>query len=874
MKQFLAWVLLCSLLQGIASKPLEVVDNAIYLSPRVHSSSNNELMFGTHNAHNLVGTPPKVQLQDKKAIVLGDRKLYTENYVYKGDVHHNDAEAIHLSDPPSPSSLLVMKSAENWPRRPLGRSPRRFAKVHDDLYFSAVLRSGTWHWIFSDTNLATDIGDFTTQIMFYKVLNGDLIQKEAQAIKANMINELKSFIPNSMLRDDDRLEEVKELIERFAKIKDVTKWEETSSEDTESAKSWVSRIIISMQKESKIGYNTGFMTFDLQLMKCLGYVNANAKDYFFEHIFESLSDEEVEKMWCALIDSEAEFKTEGIWRGLLHSDSEEEFGEEKPDLYPGRYNNFLEQLHFAATNVKFDHSYQEWTETNERRGHLRAFREAIDKREIPKALESDILRLIDGFSRLKMWTSWPSMDRGYYEDILPVINRIRDIFRQSVTRDINDGKVSQTVRLVYQTLNHIYRFDLRTTINSKWLINVLEDSTVQQSLYMHVLSKEGLSHRDVTGMKLLKDFNLKAHLDKREQDSLTKEWESKCYSVVSQDISTSRKKDMPQTLYGDIKLSIPASLHSEKSFEEVLDSVSKLTEEDLNGAKPDRSLRGYSSEGSSEDHLKASEGRVSKVVHSVLENLKELSKKESMSKILTPEEKASVEILNSLVSRNYFAWHLTRSEIEEDPMTIMFKSSSSGSKNGSEKSLLEYLKLLRSKARNAERSDEHMSFKQQLDFVSGMTEEIEEHQKRGIDTISLNMIIKAKKRQSSDKVGDPTPFFLQQYSNFMERLPQLWFETQWNRLEAGAYHVKIVDLARESFALIQSQAFAHMPRGLDTEFVGVLRYLARKDPSGFFKTFYDDALSDTTDYSTYQFFTRAIPPKERSFTRHGDWCWH
>lgn len=849
MKRLLSLGLLCSLVQGIATKPL-VVKDAIDLRSRVLGSPNAELMSGKHNAHNTVGEH-KRQLQDEIAILNGDHKLYTTNPISKVDVYHNNAGKIHLPDPPSPSSLFEKYRVEDWSRRTIDvRTPRHSSKIkpHDDLYFSA------------DTNLATDI-----------VLDGNLIQKDAQVIQSNMINELKSFIPNSKLQDEDKLQKVKENIERFAKIKDITKWEEVSREDPESAKSWVTNIIISMQQELKLGYNSGVMTFDLQVMKCLGYVNVHAKDYFLEHIFESLSDEEVDRMWRALIESEAEFRTESLWRGILYSDSEaeSEMGD-NPSVYPGRYNNFLEQLHF------------EWTELNERSGHLQAFQKAIDKEEVPKALESDILELKDVFSRLKMRTSWPVIDKGYYEDILSVINKIQDVLRQPVTRDI---KGAQAVQLAYQALNHIYRFDLQTKITSKWLINTLEDSDVQQSLYLHVLTKEGLSHRDVIGMKLLKDFNLKARLNTMEQESLAKEWESKCYSVVSQAIV--RKKEIPQIQYGDIKRSLPASFQSDETFERMLNCVAKLTQGDLQAnSKPPGALETKSQKtdkvtrpsekslkGIPQRNLKASEEIVSKEVHSVLRNLEKLSRKESTSKILSPEEKASVQILNSLVSQNHFAWHLTRSEIGVYPMKSMSESLGSRIEDVSAKTLLEYLKLLRSKAGNAQSGDERVSLEKQLDFVSGMTDEIEEYDRRRIDTMSLNLILKAKHRQSSNKAGDLTPLFLQQYLNFMERLSQFWFETRWKRVETGD-HASIVDLAKESFVLIQSQAFAHLPKGLDTEFVGVLRYLARQDPTGFFRRFYDNAISDITDYSTYQFIAKSIAPKERYFVRRGDWCWY
>lgn len=141
MKGFLAYGVLGCLMQGIASKPLEVVKNTIDLTPRLHSSPNIESMSGTHNAHNMIGgTPHKVHLQDMKSILSGDHKLSTKNRVYKGNLHYNNAEEIYLYNPPSPSSLHGLPSVLNGSRQSLDRSPRRSPKMHDDLYFSA----GEW----------------------------------------------------------------------------------------------------------------------------------------------------------------------------------------------------------------------------------------------------------------------------------------------------------------------------------------------------------------------------------------------------------------------------------------------------------------------------------------------------------------------------------------------------------------------------------------------------------------------------------------------------------------------------------------------------------------------------------------------------------
>ncbi|KAH9809650.1 hypothetical protein DFH28DRAFT_537371 [Melampsora americana] len=776
MKRFLVWGFLSSLLQGIASKPVESVKDAAYWETRVHGSPKEKSISGNHNPHNMVDAPHNLELKDQKAIV-------------------------NKYDEPSPHHFSKLKP-------------------HKELFFT------------EDTNLNTDI-----------VLDSVLIQESAELIKSNMINELRMFIPNSKLQDDDKLEEVKEMIERFSKIKEIVNWDDRSSEDSKSPKSWVLKIIDSMHKELKLGYNAGFMTFDLQIMKCLGYLNVHAKDFFLNHIFESLSNEEVGRMWRALIDAEAEFRTVSIWHTPLYQNEAEYGMGENPSLYPGRYNNFLEQLHF------------EWLETNERGGHLKAFQAAIDKKEVPNVLKTDILELKDEFSCLKFRTSWPVIDKGYYEDTFPVIQKIKEILSLSGTRDIEN--VSQTVQLVYQVLNHIYRFDLKTTMTSGWLNDILDDSNVQQSLYKYVLSKKGLSHCDVSRMKLLQDFKLEAHLDKKEQESLKKEWESKCYNILSQDIPS--KKDVSQM---------------KKTFLGKFKTISDSREKESNEDQSDYNLKeDILIKRPSKDHLKLSEERVSILVDSVLKDLKNLSKKNSMSEILSPDEKVSIEILNRLVTQNHLAWKLTRSKIE--PIKSIFNSlNSSDSKVQSDKSLLEYLKSLRIKAGNIKINEERILLENPLDFVLGMSEEIEEYKQRSINIMSLKIILKSKTRRFSNRTGDSTPFFLQQYSDFIENLSQIWFETRWRRkVERIDYDVRIVELAKESFDLIQSQAFAHMPKGLDAEFVGILRYLARKDPSGFFKKFYDHALADLTDFSTYQFFTNAIPPKERYFTRPGDWYW-
>lgn len=177
-----------------------------------------------------------------------------------------------------------------------------------------------------------------------------MIQQSADVIKSRLIDELESSIPKSAIGDhgEEKADEVKDLLSRFAQINGINKWEDTLRKDARSANSWVFNIFSSMQNELKHGHNSGIMTYYLQVMKCLGYVNTHAKDYFLEHIFESLNNDEVEMMWHTLIESEEEFRTSLMRRGAVDSASEAESGmDENPSLYPGRYNNFLEQLHFG-----------------------------------------------------------------------------------------------------------------------------------------------------------------------------------------------------------------------------------------------------------------------------------------------------------------------------------------------------------------------------------------------------------------------------------------------------------------------------------------------------------------------------------------------
>lgn len=862
MRRFLACVLLCGLLQSTAPTPLHNAKDALDFKNEVWPNP------GQHSAHNIIGTPHEAELHQEENPSSEDLHPY---------VTHPDSDGdIPPSDPPSPAAphpeertpelpryvgwemdpdtvidkdsrfghKLIplggwrktfwekLKRVGNWLRNIFDISPRRFSskKPHRELYFK------------TDTNLATKI-----------VLDGNQIKGSAEDIKSDVIDELKSFILKSGIGSHDEENEAVKLLEEFSQIKDITKWEEASSEEPQTTHTLVENIIASMKNEVKSSSDSGRMIVDLQVMKCLGYVNANAGDYFLEHIFEKLTDGEVERMWRALLDSEAEFQTG-----------------EKQALSPGRYNNFLEQLHF------------EWAETIERRAHIRDLQAAIDREEVPEELKRDIIKLKDAFSRLQMWKSWPLIDKGYYENSFSVISKIKEILRHPVTRSVDDREehVSKTVQLAYHLLNHIYRFDLQTKRTPKWLIDTLDDKEVQKSLYLHVLSNEGLSHRNVAGMSLLNDFNLKAHLDKSMQEYLTQELDSKFYSVLSSEIV--KEHEMPHMQAGDNKIQnysstkkqiagtfAEGSFRFDDTFKSMIYRFSQLKDEDvITEERPDyrlamkldaeskrEDLREITPpailekdtqasksrlEDFSQDHTQTSKERISNAVHAVLENLKKFSNRKSTDP-LEPEEKASIEILNSLISFNYLAWHLTRSGLKDSP----------------DESLLKYFEVLGIRATRPESSEEGIIVEKHLNFMVDMTQEIGEYEKIQTTTKRLNEILKAKS-QSSNKPGDITPFFLQQYSGFLERLSQTWFETRWTRVDGGGYDVNIVDLAKESLALIESQAFAHMPKGLDTEFVHVLSDLDEKDPTGFFRKYYQDAVSDTTNYSTYQFFTRAL----------------
>ncbi|EGG05816.1 uncharacterized protein MELLADRAFT_63889 [Melampsora larici-populina 98AG31] len=863
-----------------APTPLQVVEDALDLKNGVHGSLNEELNPGQHTAHNIISTPHETESHQEEIPSSEALIPFTNHPVSDDDVP--------LSDPPSPSAphpqektpelprysgwlidpdTVIEKNSRfgqklnsfkvwrknlseklkilaNWFRRIFDRSPRRFSnkKPHRELYVEA------------DTNLATKIDIRLTifTMRFYiistishKVLDGNQIKQSAQAIKSDVINELKSFIPDSRIAIHRKGNEAEVMLQKFAQIEDITKWEEVSSEDSRSVSSLVRNIISSMQDEVKSSSDSG-------------YVNANAGDYFLEHIFESLNDIEVERMWRALLDSEAEFKT--VYQQASS---------------PGRYNNFLEQLHF------------EWAETIERRAHIRDFQAAIDREEVPEELKSDILKLKDNFSRLQMWKSWPLIDKGYYENSFSIVSRIKAILRHPVTRytDDQEEKVSKTVRLAYQALNHIYRFDLQTKKTPTWLIDTLDDKDVQKSLYLHVLSNEGLSHRNVAGMSLLNDFDLKAHLDQSMQEYLTKgtvlfdcldsfffclvfesyyslrgfadayaisfeiEMDTKFYSVLPSEIIKEHGDNKLQN-YLTSREHIAGIYHEgsfqfDKDFKNMVGQFSNLKVDDMiNTEKPDYRLAMKLDDKSnredlleipakekhaqaskthgddlSQDNTENSEDRISNAVHSALENLKKLS---GRSPTLGPEEQASIEILSSLISSNYLAWHLARSELKDSP----------------DGSLLKYLELLKIKAMSLESSDERVFVEKQLNFLVDMRNEIDEYEKIQTTTKKLNGMLKAH--------------------NFLERLSQTWFETRWTRVEGGGYDVNIVDLAKDSLALIQSQAFAHMPKGLDTEFVHVLSDLEGKDSTGFFRKYYQDAVSDTTNYNTYQFFTKAL----------------
>ncbi|KAH9825340.1 hypothetical protein DFH28DRAFT_23209 [Melampsora americana] len=883
MKQFLlCGLLFCSLLV-ISHKPPEVVKDATDFQTGVHSLLKEDLNSGQHNLQNTARIPHNTRRENEAVFSSGDRITYTRNPVDSYDIHPNNAEDIPSSDPSLPSPPVTnppakdhelpgymkwesnpyyaidldtrffgkyrflsnwwksiqakCQSVASWFRRLFKRSPRRFSKTkpHKELFFSA------------DTNLATDI-----------VLDGHKIKDSAQDIRSNMIDELKSFLPNSKLRFQP--DEVNKRLERFAKIEDITKWEEKSREESQSAKSLVKNIITSMQNEVKSRSESGMMAVNLQVMKCLSYVNANAGDYFFEHIFGALTNDEVERMWRALIDSEAEFRSIIVWRASIPNVRAETAAGGKETLYPGRYNSFLEQLHYK------------WIENNERQAHIQAFQEAIDKEEVPKELKSDIIQLKDAFSRLQMQTKWPVVDKGYYENSFSVIKKIKDTLRHSAMRYLiaSNRKASETLQMVYRALNHIYRFDLQTKATSKWLTNTLEDSDVQLSLYLHVLSNEGLSHRNVAGMKLLKDFNLKASLDQSMKDYLTEERDIKFYSVLPDTI-----KKAPVVQSSDIRSSLPASFQSDKTLKDMTKIVLRVTEEDLERDEPDyrlsmkvlpelkrKGLLETKSPKEEKDMQRPHQKRISDAIHSVLGLLKDLCEKESTSKKLE-QEKVLITVLNNLVSQNYFAWHLTRSEL----------------KGYWGEKLLKYLNSLKTKAEKAEDINESNSLGEELNFVSDMTQEIEEYKSRQTAALKLSSLLfwiekdEVKNRKAaiggwnkilndnkrfSHKAGSSIPFSLQQYSDFIKRLSNTWFEIRWSRVKGGSYDANIVDLAEESLALIQSRAFAHMPEELDVEFISLLSDLAEKDHTGFLKKYYQAAVSDPTDYSTYQFFTKTL----------------
>lgn len=167
-----------------------------------------------------------------------------------------------------------------------------------------------------------------------------LIQEEAETLKSDVLETLRNHpLQTEVLQDKQGY--VHDLLAKFDSFHEFKKWDEASEAELVTTKSLVHNIIESMQEDMKSGDDRGVMVFDLQVMKFLAYVNPNAHDHFIEHIFDSLEDVEVKKMWRRMIDAEAQFQA-------------------KPAemTYPGRYSQFLEQVHFGQSYSRSSLSYQ------------------------------------------------------------------------------------------------------------------------------------------------------------------------------------------------------------------------------------------------------------------------------------------------------------------------------------------------------------------------------------------------------------------------------------------------------------------------------------------------------------------------------------
>lgn len=166
---------------------------------------------------------------------------------------------------------------------------------------------------------------------------------------------------------------------------------------------------------------------------------------------------------------------------------------------------------------------KEWTESNERVLLIQRLHDAIHADATPKDLKKNLKDIQSTLAGMKFWKNWPIIDKGYYEDAYPLIQKSARFLRKTGLRRSSEKENIGTLSdLAYRTLNHVHRFDVQTKSSPRWLFETLEDKAVQRSIYIHVLSRQTTAHHEVAHMKLIEDFDLFSRLDKSMQEFLLK----------------------------------------------------------------------------------------------------------------------------------------------------------------------------------------------------------------------------------------------------------------------------------------------------------------------------------------------------------------
>ncbi|KAG0143861.1 hypothetical protein CROQUDRAFT_134688 [Cronartium quercuum f. sp. fusiforme G11] len=715
---------------------------------------------------------------------------------------------------------------------------------------------------FSNVKPKKEIKINTEKILATGIANK--IKASASEVKAQIYQDLKLYLSKSQLQENGRVE-VESLLQYFDSIEDITKWEASLNKESSNTKELVLRIVESIKEEVKSKSNTGTTLFKLQMMKCLGYFNHHAEDYFLENIFKSLNDTELEKMWRTLISTESEFQA--LTKRRVNE--------------VGRYNNFLEQLHF------------EWSAATERNMIVGKAKEIIKTEKVPKEFE-DYFQVVAKFENLHLNKNWPVIDKGYYDDTYPIISW-SEKFLQKVSKFEGkepDGKLSEMVSIVYQMLNHIHRFDVQSKKTPNWLFEVIENKFSQRELFIHVLSNEGLSHHNVEELKLLDDFNLKNRLDKGMKTYLVKEWDNEFYRALPAEILKTKgsKEEFPHmwkeeerkqaliTDHEEVKkiisrlsspthteefMSVLASLNDVKIDDVIVKErpdyriskalAAKAERQDLLESEDARALSqgrkrpskfGADKNDQSEaqktlpaEPNEAAKERLSKAVNVILKALDKFAASPGSARA-PEEEEATILALGSLVTQNHMAWHLTRSHLKDNKTTWNYLQGYTVIADANES----VSKRLRVK----------------FGFVDDMVKEINEYTQRQnlSETFRENVRKAIRNFTPGSQKMDKTPQFLQQYHNFLQSLSKTWYETRWTRVDGGGYDVQIGDLAKESLRLIQRQAFTNMPSKFESQFIQLLVDLDSKDTTGFLTNYLKGAAKDHTDYRAYQYFQK------------------